>query len=506
MENIKTKIEAFKKKRQLKKTIEKEKTETVSPTPSMEALTAKPKKRFNIITALILIILISFVVVSGIYAVKLFKVSQAIGLKITPKDILEPIKKDPVLQKDSSGKYTSILLVGIDTRNVASGLKNTDSMIIATYNYETKSITMTSFPRDFYVKVPNENWYTKVNGLYAIGENKKKGDGLNYLKKALESITGIPIQYYAMIDLQGFRSVVDIMGGINVNVENTFTDYCYPAETDSKSVHFCDLINGMAETITFTKGEQKMNGAVALKYSRSRHSGDNGEGSDFYRARRQQNVLVSMRNQILSSDTLLNPKKVLSIIEALQNNLTLSEFTSEDIQAAINLGLSQKESKKGMYSFVVDPSFGNGNLVKAGGFNVGSLYVIGPKAGLDNYKDIRIMINSIQKDPGFYSENSSVRVYDSGLGYQKALQKTQELQAKYPFSNIIFMGTIFKDKTGTVIYSHTAKANTNTMSSLSAILKPDSIDKPAYVKTNLNGESVTILLGKPVTTSTDTKK
>lgn len=484
----------------------KEKIDLTKTPVNLNQLGLKPKKKINWFKAILLTLLFIVIAGSAFYGVRLYLFSKAIGIKITPQDILEPIKKDPVLKKDSTGKYTSVLLVGIDTRDASSGLKNTDSMIIATYNYDTKNITMISVPRDMYVKVPNDTWYTKVNALYAIGENKKKGNGLNFLKGALENITGIPIQYYAMIDLQGFRSVIDIMGGITVNVQNSFTDYCYPAEKDSKSVHFCDLINGMAETITFNQGEQKMNGATALKYSRSRHSSDNGEGSDFYRARRQQNVLVAIRNKILSSDTLLNPKKVLDIIQALQDNLQLSEFTSEDLQAAINLGLSQKESKGGMYSFVTDPNFGNKKIFTTQGFNIGNLYVIGPRAGLDNYKDVHAAITLIMADPQFYSEDSVIRVYDTGIGYPKALAQTQALQAKYPYSNILFMGTLFKDKTGTVVYSHTANANTRTVAVLGEYLKSTSVDKPSYVKTNLNGEDVSILLGAAPKAQTDTKK
>jgi len=93
----------------------------------------------------------------------------------------------------------------------------------------------------------------------------------------VEELVGEEIQYYAMIDLKGFVNLIDSLDGTYINVENSFTDYMYPADN-----------NVGYQTVTFTAGPQTMDGDIALKYARSRHSMDNGEGSDFARARRQQ--------------------------------------------------------------------------------------------------------------------------------------------------------------------------------------------------------------------------
>ncbi len=448
----------------------------------------KPKKKFNIFYIILGILLIGLIA----YSIKIFAFSNNIGIKITPDDIINPIKKDPELKRDSSGKLTNALIVGIDTRNASSDLRNTDTMILASYNHETNNVLMLSIPRDFYVKVPNEDWYTKINGIYQHGENNKVG-GMNLLKTVVQEITGYEIQYYGMVDLQGFVKIVDTVGGVTVNVENSFIDYRYPREGSAGSVY---------ETISFTKGVQNMNGTTALKYARSRQSINPLEGSDFARARRQQKVIVALKDKILSSETLLNPSKVLEILNTVEKNVKLSEFTSEDIQALVNLAQKQKENKSEISSFVLDPSIANSTLVTANGFNVGNLYVIGPKAGLNNYTEIKKYFSAVANNPILYSEDPTVMVYNTGLGDSASKEYTNTLKKKYPYINIQYLGTLFNDKTGNVIYSHSQKEYLKSLEILSSSLDTKEIGRPTYIKNDLNGENITILLGKQITNTT----
>jgi len=369
-------------------------------------LTQEPQKKklltkSNIIRLLIFLIIILF---TG-YAVKLFMFTQSIGIKINTGDIINPIKTDPALKRDSSGKYTNAMIVGIDTKNSQSDLKNTDTIIIASYNHDTNETMMISIPRDFYVKVPNEEWYTKINGIYQEGEKNKIG-GLNLLQNVVETVTGYEIQYYVMVDLQGFVEIINTVGGITINVENTFIDYRYPNEAGTSAIY---------ETISFTKGIQKMDGKTALKYARSRQSVNAIEASDFARSRRQQKVIIALKDKILSTDTLLNPGKILDILSTIEKYVQLSDFTSEDIQAIINLAKKQQETKSEISSFVLDPSIANSTLVTANGFNIGDLYVIGPKEGLNNYSQIIDFFEQAATNPRLYSEDPTIKIYNTGL-------------------------------------------------------------------------------------------
>lgn len=452
-----------------------------------------PKKNYKKYILLSLGVLV--ISLLGFFVYKAFDVSNNIGIKLNPGDILNPIKKDPELKKDSTGKYTSALLVGIDTRGAKSDLMNTDSMIIATYNYETGNITMVSVPRDTYVKVPNENWYTKINGIYGHGESLKKGSGMNYLRGVLQNVTGIEIQYHALVDLQGFKKMIDAVGGVTINVENTFTDYQYPTEAKNKPVY---------ETVTFKKGPQKMNGETALKYARSRHSSDNGEGSDFSRAKRQQKVISALKDKVLSTQTLLNPQKILELMSAVKDNVKLSEVTNEDIQAGINLAKKQQEKPGKAYSFVLEPSFGNYQLLTTN-VPITNAYAIAPTAGLDNYTQIKTMVKMCLNKPALYSLEPIIKVYDVGLGSKEANEKVTQLKKKFPYTNIVYMGTLFKNKSGTIVYSKQSKF-TEAVEDLATYLNPTAKVKPEYITTNLNGEDITILLGKTVQEEITEKK
>ena len=99
--------------------------------------------------------------------------------------------------------------------------------------------------------------------------------------------SGIGINYFVGVDFDAFKQAVDAVGGINIDVPAGFTDNQYPAGE-------CDEGNCGYETVRFNAGVQHMNGATALIYARSRH-GNNGQGSDFARSRRQQQIIVALK-------------------------------------------------------------------------------------------------------------------------------------------------------------------------------------------------------------------
>ena len=195
--------------------------------------------------------------------------SKNIGFNFNANDITAP-EKEPELAKDSSGKYTNILIVGVDTRD-KEALLNTDTLILASYNYETKDIVMISTPRDFMAEINDSNRFNKINSVYLYAENKTKGSGMMALRKTIEEVTGTEIQYHAMVDFKAFEKIIDAVGGVDINVENSFTDYDYP--------------DGYSKTISFKAGPQTMDGKTALEYARSRKSNDNNEGGDYARAK-----------------------------------------------------------------------------------------------------------------------------------------------------------------------------------------------------------------------------
>jgi len=400
-----------------------------------------------------------------------FSISQSLGIDSTPE-----------LKKDSSGKYTNILLIGIDTRTTDGGLMNTDTLVVASYNYETKQPVLISIPRDLLAAVPETSEYIKISGIYATSELRSSGSGINNLQTAVEAVTGMEIQYYAMINLEGFVQAIDSIGGITVNVENSFTDYRYPNNYDGRET----------ETVSFNAGEQTMDGATALQFARSRHSLDNGEGSDFARARRQQKVIKAVISKLLSSEVYTDPSKILELITIVQDNVRFSGYSIEDIEAG--LALSQDINNSTIYTFVLDPSIA-GYTILTDQNVISNGYAIAPMSGVGNYDDLHTYVQQCLTSPAVLSENAYILVYDTGAGYDIAYNKMMEIKNAYPFLGIGYMGTYNNPTSGITVFDQTQGTASTTVQYLGELFQTTNLSKPDNVPWGLYGEDVTVLIG-----------
>ncbi|MHC1716522.1 MAG: LCP family protein [Candidatus Dojkabacteria bacterium] len=442
--------------------------------------TEKEKKKKN--WKKILLIIGIFIVVSalGFLGYKGYIISKDLGFKLDSNSLLN---KKTELKKDSSGNFTNALLVGIDTREEGE-LFNTDTIILVSYNYTTKESVMLSIPRDFNVEIGKDTrWFERINAVYASAEKEKEGTGMDTLKETVEKVTGMEIQYYAMIDFKAFIEIVDLVEGIDVNVENNFTDYSYPS---GKSY----------QTVSFKAGPQTMDGDTALKFARSRHSQQNNEGSDYARARRQQKVIVALKEKILSNETLTNPRKVVDILSSLSQNIQISEFTINDVEAGIELAKNVEESEGKTFSFVLDPTSGNYSLVETK-LKENGAFTLGPKEGFGVYTNIQTYLKNAFINPGIYSEKPNIYVYDVGLGNKGTLETVKALKSEFPYINIVFYGTLYKDKEGVTVYSNT-ESFPKSIKTLSTSLKTELNSKPKYITSNIGNGGVTILLGKEI--------
>jgi LCP family protein required for cell wall assembly len=179
----------------------------------------------------------------------------------------------------------NILLIGIDRRSKSQTGFNTDIMILASIKPETKQVLLTSVPRDLWI---NGN---KINALYTVF-------GDETLVDAFEKITGMEVDGYIRCDFMDFKWLVDSMGGVPVTVERTFTDNTFPNNSDTGIL-----------SVTFTEGYELMTGERALTFARSR-KGNNGEGSDLMRAKRQHLLLQGMVQGISGDNSKFWPMNV----------------------------------------------------------------------------------------------------------------------------------------------------------------------------------------------------
>jgi len=183
----------------------------------------------------------------------------------------------------------------------------TDTILFVTFKPSTSQIGILSLPRDLWIPLP-EGGSGKINSVNAYAEKEAERSGGEAARQAISALIDQPIDYYVRVDFAAFKTLIDDVGGVTVNVENTFTDFAYPTDNDLyKKVHF-------------DKGWQTMDGDTALEYVRSRH-GNAGEGSDFARSRRQQKVMLALKEKLVSFDTLLNPSRVASVLETLQSHV-----------------------------------------------------------------------------------------------------------------------------------------------------------------------------------------
>jgi polyisoprenyl-teichoic acid--peptidoglycan teichoic acid transferase len=174
----------------------------------------------------------------------------------------------------------NILLVGVDARP-GEEVSRTDSIVLVHLDPHTGNVGMLSFPRDLWVNIPGYG-KNRINTAYLTGERKLgPGYGPALLKKTVGELTGLPIDHFVMINFDGFKTVIDTLGGINVDVPKPIDDAAYPTD-DYRTIK-----------IHFDAGEQLLDGERALQYARTRHA-----DSDFGRNQRQQQVLLAIFDRI----------------------------------------------------------------------------------------------------------------------------------------------------------------------------------------------------------------
>ena len=292
--------------------------------------------------------------------------SRAAGKHLTPKNLwsLAAVKNfifpDATVMTGQENDRINILLLGIGGAG-HDGPFLSDTNIIISLKPSTKQVAMISIPRDLAVKIPGFG-YRKINSADSIGENKQPGQGGDYARQLFADTFGIDIPYYVRVDFHAFTELIDEVGGVTIDVQKTFTDTLYPGPNDSY------------QTVSFTAGSQTMNGEQALIYSRSRHGG-NGEGSDFARAHRQQQVLVALKEKMLSLGTYLNPIRIQAIVNSVTNNIA----TNLNFDQLMYLASIAKDTNKDELKNLVFDNSPQGLLVDATGLE--GAFMLTPKSG-----------------------------------------------------------------------------------------------------------------------------
>jgi LCP family protein required for cell wall assembly len=285
--------------------------------------------------------------------------------------------------KEQNG-VTNFLLVGVDER--AKGLTSlTDTLIIGSFRHADEKMSLISIPRDLWVKVPAfgqvAQHYTKINSVYSIGSEYEypSGGGIGLLQQVILDHFGVPIDYFAKVNFEGFQKAVDAVEGVDIYVERSFADYEYPRmgyESAAWSERW--------EVISFEQGWQHMNGETALKYARSRHA-FGPEGSDFARAKRQQKVILALKDKILSNETIFNITRLRELYVTFSNEVE-TNIGLTDISAMYEVAKRVGDFSNITTHVITAGDDEGGLLYTPDPAEFGGAYVLLPKEGWESIK------------------------------------------------------------------------------------------------------------------------
>ncbi len=381
------------------------------------------------------------------------------------------IASDKKLLGEEQGEIRFLLMGIAGERH--DGPKLTDTMIFATLKLpeerdEELKLNLVSIPRDLMVNIPGYE-YRKINSAYAYG-------GTNLALKTVEEVIDQKIPYYAVIDFEGFKKIIDDVGGVVIDVRESFTDHQFP---DDKGSY-------LDPPLTFEAGHQKMGGERTLQFVRSRH-GNNNQGSDFARSRRQQLVLKALRDKLTTFRVLTNlgllDRILTDLGDHLRTNLQLYE-----LKRLYDLGKNLKSEN--ISSLAISGEFG---LVCDQIAEDTGAYLLLPCAGLNNYQAIRDLLKNQFLISKLAEEKAIIEIQNAST--VSALGQRTALALALPGLTILssnFKGQARYDET--IIYDNTGGGKLQTLRYLQGKLEVRTAQSPFPFPTSSQSPDFVIIL------------
>src|SRR4030043_1554139 len=329
------------------------------------------KKRWFKILTVILLLLIA----TGGYA--MYRTGTTLS-KISTKDgfIKSLWKSIPgvgpdQLQGEDEGQI-NVLLLGMRGNNMPGGGLLADSIIVAMARPKENKVALVSIPRDLWANYPETSNQGKINSVHALYEEKGEGKGMGAMKQVVGDITGLPIHYAVRIDFNGFKELVDTVGGIDIYLENSFFE---PTQFEGEN----------ALDFSLPAGKNHIDGAKALFFVRARYT-----SSDFDRAKGQQQGLIALKDKLLSLGTPTDFGKVNNILNVLGEDVR-TDMDISDMKKFFNLASSMQNPQ--IKQRVFDTSDEGLLYSTRADTPEGKTYVLLPTGG--NYDKIREVCQNI---------------------------------------------------------------------------------------------------------------
>jgi LCP family protein required for cell wall assembly len=336
---------------------------------------------------------------------------------------------DPNLLKGEGDGRVNILLLGIGGPQ-HEGPDLTDTMMILSVDPVNNTAILLSVPRDLWVKMPVNFFgnYQKINAAYESGKYAYLGkqDSSNTNAKAiqagfaaddtvLEQVLGIHIHYHMLVNFEAFRQAIDTVGGVTVDVQQPLYDPTMAWENGNNPV-------------LAPAGVQTMDGKEALLYARSRET-----SSDFARADRQRQILVALKDKVLTAGTLSNPAKIDGLLNAFGDNI-YSDLSTKGAEKLY--GIMKKVNDSDIHSIgLTDPL---SNLVTTD--HVGNISVVRPRAGFNSYTAIQQFVRSQLPDGYILKEHAPIVVVSDNAMPGQATAASKDLKS-YGY-NVISQNTV----------------------------------------------------------------
>lgn len=237
-------------------------------------------------------------------AQNIYELENSSGAEIIQQFGQMVLGNDTQLRSDKNGGI-SILVVGI--AGAGHGGENlTDTIIILTISPDKKNLTISSIPRDLYIELPKNNYWSKINSTYSYYWKKEDPkQGIKALSEEIKKVSGFSVNYYALLDFDGFKKLIDAAGGI---------DYTLPEDIYDPS--FPDSGRGY-EPLFLKAGPYHLDGDLALKLSRSRYA----IKGDFSRIERQHQIIKLLQEKLRDKKIWNNLFAVSEILNILSENV-----------------------------------------------------------------------------------------------------------------------------------------------------------------------------------------
>jgi polyisoprenyl-teichoic acid--peptidoglycan teichoic acid transferase len=367
----------------------------------------------------------------------------------------------------------NVLLLGIGGPG-HDGPYLSDTIILAQIRPEEKKATLTSIPRDYLVNT-KELGQRKINAVFAESYAKhedwdRAGESI---REVVEKISGLEVPYFAVIDFKGFEKTVDLLGGVDIQVERTFTDYTYP---DSKF--------GYIPPVTFKEGPETMDGKRALIFARSRHAAG-PEGTDFARSVRQQKILSAAKSKLVALNIIADSGKINELFTIVGDHFHTNLSPGQMLRA---YGLTKDFSAENVVSLSLDPS---GGLICPQILEESGAYVLTICAGKTS-SDIQDYFKNSFATGQLGAEKAVVWLADSspsGSLYKKA--ETELTNAGLTVYKVIYGG---KPLPQSVVYSVNHKPSTAEYITSKLDASPVSLPPPG-IKIDPKKVDVIVILG-----------